>query len=340
MNPVFSIIIPLFNREKLIVDTIGSLLAQSETNWEALIVDDGSTDRSREVVRQYSDQDPRIILLERPAERRKGPSACRNIGFESARGDYIFYLDSDDLLEEHFCENAAFEFREDPELDFLGVQCIYFSMNTDELLDHSYQPDFHDDEIKVHYIEKSLRVQTESFCWRKSFLDRYQNHWPEDQRVGEDRVCYYRILTRPCFGSWAKSKVQVFHRSGNPSGIENDQLTPQVNRNPQYAKERTLTAKRLIDAFIDSDALSSASEKLLLDNALCTLRGVLSYNHTDIAKDAFQQIVSFANRVNRPEYLRKAKTYMRLAWVFRFHRIPFVEKCYRIIRGFFTRGEK
>ena len=340
MNPVFSIIIPLFNRETLIIDTINSLLAQSEPHWEAIVVDDGSTDRSREIVRRYSDKDPRIILLERPADRRKGPSACRNIGFESARGDYIFYLDSDDLLEEHFCENAALEFHENSNLDFLGVQCVYFSMSVDELLRHSYQPSVHDDEIKIHYIEKTLRVQTESFCWRKSFLDRYPNHWPEDQRVGEDRVCYYRMLTHPCFGSWAKSKVQVFHRSGNPTSINNDQLTPQVNRNPQYANERALTAKRLIDAFIDSDALSSASEKLLLDNALSTLRGVLSYNHTEIAIDVFQQIVSFANRVNRPDYLRRAKTYMRLAWVFRFHRIPFVERSYRVIRGFLTRGKK
>ena len=340
MTPLFSIIIPLFNREKLVIDTINSLLAQTEKSWEAIFVDDGSTDNSREVVRKYAEQYTGITLLERPSERTKGPSACRNIGFQRARGKYVFYLDSDDLLEKHFCENASRAFHENPELDFLGVQCVYFSATVEELLRHSYPVEPHSDEIRTHYLEKSLRVQSESFCWRKTFLDRYPNHWPEDQRVGEDRVCYYRILTRPCIGSWEKSPIQVFHRSGNPSGTNNDQLTPQINRNPRFAYERVLTAQRLIDAFKDAEMLTPSAEKLLLENSLCTLRGVLSYHHTQIANDAFQQIIAFAGQVNRQEYIRKAKSYMRFALVFRLHRIPFVEKTYRIIRRIFTRAGK
>ena len=340
MKPVFSVIIPLFNREKLVVDTINSILAQTETNWEAIIVDDGSTDHSCEVVRKYAEHNPKIILLQRSDNRPKGPSACRNIGYEKARGDFIFYLDSDDLLEKHFFENAARTFKEDPKLDFLGVQCIYFSKSVEELLKHNYPIEFHDDDIRTHYLEKTLWVQTESFCWRKSFLDRYPIHWPEDQRVGEDRVCYYRILTQPCIGSWSRSRVQVYHRCGNSDGSQNDQLTPQVNRNPHFAAERVLTAKRLFDAFNNSQVFSSASEKLLLNNALNTLRGVLSYHHTNIAKDSFQQIVTFAQQINRPDYIRKAKYYMRFAWIFRLHRISFVEKSYQAIRRFLTRSER
>lgn len=340
MNPVFSVIIPLFNREKLVVDTITSLLAQTETQWEAIIVDDGSTDNSREVVRKYAEQYPKIILLERPSNRPKGPSACRNIGFQKARGEFVFYLDSDDLLENHFCENAVRSFREDPSIDFLGVQCVNFSSSVEELLQHTHSVDHHDDEIRTHYLEKTLWVQTESFCWRKSFLDGYPNHWPEDQRVGEDRVCYYRILTRPCSGSWGKLPIQVFHRCGNPDGTNNDQLTPQVNRNSRFAYERVLTAKRLIDIFKDSGVLTSSSEKLLLENALNSLRGVLSYRHTQIAKDLFQQIKAFAWLVDRPEYVRKAEKYMHFAWVFRLHRLPPIEKSYRFVRRLFTRGRR
>ena len=176
MTPLFSIVIPLFNREKLVIDTINSLLAQTEKSWEAIFVDDGSTDRSREVVRKYAEQYTGITLLERPSERKKGPSACRNIGFHQARGEFIFYLDSDDLLEKHFCENASRAFRENPKLDFLGVQCVYFSTTVEELLRHTYPAEPHSDDIRTHYLEKSPRVQSESFCWRKTFLDRYPNH--------------------------------------------------------------------------------------------------------------------------------------------------------------------
>ncbi len=336
-EPVFSIIIPLFNREHLVHDTIHSLFLQTETNWEAVIVDDGSTDKSREVVKNYAASDRRIILLERPADRPKGPSSCRNIGFQSARGRFVYYLDSDDLLEKHFCENAAREFHKNSKLDFLGVQCIYFSGSVDELLKQSYPPQSHHDEIRTHYLEKSLWVQTESFCWRKSFLDRFPDHWPEDQRVGEDRVCYYRILTQPCFGTWETIPVQVYHRTGNPLDRRNDQLTPQVNRNPRLAAERVLTVRRLIEAFRNSNEMTAASETLLLSNALYALRGVLSYNHTDAAEECFRQLSAFAREINRPEFIRKAKWYMRLKCLFRFHRIPFVEKCYGLFRHFFGR---
>ena len=97
---------------------------------------------------------------------------------------------------------------------------------------------------------------------------------------------------------------------------------------------------RLIDAFRDAEVLTPSAEKLLLENALSALRGVLSYHHTKVATDAFHQVLAFASQVNRPEYIRKAKFYMRFAWVFRFHRIPFVEKTYRIVRRVFTRVRK
>ena len=223
-KPRFSIIIPLFNREILVRDTIDSLLNQTDSDWEAILVDDGSTDRSREVVREYAQQDTRIRLFERAPDRTKGPSACRNIGFENARGQLVYYLDSDDLLEKHFCENAGRAFLEDPSLDFLGVQCVYFSGSVRDLVQKEYPVPTHDDCIRSYYLEKTLWVQSESFCWKKSFLERFPRHWPEDQRVGEDRVCYYRILTHPCKGAWGKGTVQVYHRTGKPR-TENDQLT-------------------------------------------------------------------------------------------------------------------
>lgn len=325
-EPVFSIIIPLFNREELVRETLDSLLIQTFSDWESLVVDDGSTDRSRETVSEYAQRDSRIRLLERPADRLKGPSSSKNFGFEHARGTLIYYLDSDDLLEKHFCENAVKTFAANPSADFIGVQCIPFSGDSQEAASKTYPREFPDGDIRSHYLEKTLWVQTETFCWRKKFLDRFPRHWPEDQRVGEDRVCYYRILTQSCTGVWPSENVQVLHRSGSVSAGVKDQLTPQINRRRDLAAQRVLTAERLIEAFRKSDRLNPVSETLLLDNALFCLRGVLSYNHRDLASRTFSLITQFANETNRPEYIRKAKRYIRLRTLFRFHRIPAVER--------------
>ena len=331
-SPLISIIIPLFNREDLVRDTLDSLLVQTSSEWEAIVVDDGSTDKSREKVLEYIAHNPQIKLFCRPDNRRKGPSACRNFGFEHAAGEIVFYLDSDDLLEPHFCENAVRQFRNGPSLDFIGVQCVTFPGKVDAIPQKLVPPLPHSNEIRDHFLKKSLQIQTETFCWRKSFLDRYPRHWPEDQRVGEDRVCYYRMITAPCRGAWEEGQIQVFHRTGSASHGRYDQLTPRINRDPVLAAERVLTAERITEAFRRNGNLNPESVDLLLKNGLSCLRGVLSYNHRQAAQRIFQMTTALAEEFGRKEILRRARFYMLLRNVFRFHRIPAVEKTYAFFR--------
>lgn len=93
-----SVIIPTFNRSLLIEETLNSVLAQTYTNWECIVVDDGSTDNTEELVGSYSKNDKRIKFYNRPQEKIKGASSCRNFGLEKAAGEYIQFLDSDDLI--------------------------------------------------------------------------------------------------------------------------------------------------------------------------------------------------------------------------------------------------
>lgn len=93
LNPLFSIIIPTFNRAQFIKRAIDSVLAQSYSNWELLVVDDGSTDNTRDVVMQYCNADKRIKYIYQQNQR---VSAARNRGMEACNGDYLCFLDSDD----------------------------------------------------------------------------------------------------------------------------------------------------------------------------------------------------------------------------------------------------
>jgi len=96
--PLVSIIIPVFNRATILKDTLDSIVNQTYANWECLIVDDGSTDETKTVIQKYAQNDSRIIGLERPQEKNKGANACRNYGLSAAKGDYIVFFDSDDIM--------------------------------------------------------------------------------------------------------------------------------------------------------------------------------------------------------------------------------------------------
>lgn len=92
----FSIIIPVYNVETYLCDCLDSVLNQTFHDWEAFCIDDGSTDGSADILKQYADKDDRIRII---AQRNAGTAAARNAGLKAAKGEYIFFLDSDDWIE-------------------------------------------------------------------------------------------------------------------------------------------------------------------------------------------------------------------------------------------------
>ena len=96
---LFSVIIPTYNRANMIGKAIDSVLAQTYTNWELIIVDDGSTDNTKDVVQSYNDSRIKYFYQEN-----KGRSVARNYGIELSKGDYISFLDDDDYYLENFLE--------------------------------------------------------------------------------------------------------------------------------------------------------------------------------------------------------------------------------------------
>src|SRR5713226_1516754 len=97
-KPLVSAIIIFLNEEKFLREAIESVFAQTYDNWELLIVDDGSTDASTKNALQYAEQHPeRVRYLEHEAHQNRGMSASRNLGIRHAKGEYIAFLDADDV---------------------------------------------------------------------------------------------------------------------------------------------------------------------------------------------------------------------------------------------------
>lgn len=93
--PLFSVVIPTYNRSSSISKSLDSIIAQKHKEWECLVVDDSSTDNTKEIIEDYCKKDLRFHYLVN--ERNKGASGARNTGIIHAKGEYISFLDSDDI---------------------------------------------------------------------------------------------------------------------------------------------------------------------------------------------------------------------------------------------------
>lgn len=95
-SPKISVIVPVYNVEKYLAQCIESVLSQTLTDFELILVDDGSTDRSPEIADQFATRDNRVHVMH---QANRGPSSARNVGLRLARGLYVCFLDSDDWLD-------------------------------------------------------------------------------------------------------------------------------------------------------------------------------------------------------------------------------------------------
>lgn len=100
---MISIIVPVFNRESIIIDTLESIKQQTNQNWECIIVDDFSTDNTKKICKDYIKTDVKFKFIEN--QRSKGAQGARNTGIIYSNYDFVFLFDSDDLLESNCIDN-------------------------------------------------------------------------------------------------------------------------------------------------------------------------------------------------------------------------------------------
>lgn len=101
---LFSLIIPVYNVELYLRDCLDSVVQQTFSDWEAICVNDGSTDGSAAILEEYAAKDSRLKIITQP---NAGLSAARNAGMKAAQGEYVLFLDSDDWLENHALETLS-----------------------------------------------------------------------------------------------------------------------------------------------------------------------------------------------------------------------------------------
>ncbi|WP_250255590.1 glycosyltransferase family A protein [Chryseobacterium sp. Marseille-Q3244] len=133
-----SIIVPCYNQEKYLSETLDSVLAQTSQNWECIIVNDGSTDHSEKIIDEYCQKDPRFIKLN---QHNQGLSASRNNGIKLAKGTLILPLDGDDRIGTQYLELAEKEFTKNPQPKLVYCKAEFFGAKNEfwDLPEYNYE---------------------------------------------------------------------------------------------------------------------------------------------------------------------------------------------------------
>jgi glycosyltransferase involved in cell wall biosynthesis len=198
-SPFFSIILPTYNRAAFIGKAIQSVIDQIYHKWELIIVDDGSNDRTNEIVLLYKDDRIKYIYQEN-----KERSAARNNGIKSAKGNYICFLDSDDF----YHETHLHRFKELIKLknSLSGLYFSGLSINNFNDCDMVYNTNYKND---IEF------VLVNSFSTPRACLSvdaAKSNLFDESIRIGEDTELWVRILKNyPLFYHKHRTTIQVEH---------------------------------------------------------------------------------------------------------------------------------
>lgn len=170
-QPLISIIIPTYNRAHLISETLESILAQTYTNWECIIVDDASTDNTVEIIDKFIKKDNRFTLYIRPNDLPKGANSCRNFGFLKSKGEYIKWFDSDDILHENAIQNQIQYFQQNKDLDIVISKIQIVDSKTKNILKINK---IESENLIVDYFTNKVSFYVCGPLWKKSFLENKQ----------------------------------------------------------------------------------------------------------------------------------------------------------------------
>jgi len=165
MEPLVSIIIPTYNRAHLIVETLDSIVTQSYENWECIIIDDGSSDNTCLVLCEYVSRDSRFQYHHRSNTRPKGPSSCRNYGFELSKGEYINWFDDDDIMLPLALEERLSAFTNNTDVVICKLQHYDFDRNV--ILGET---NINSDNIINDYLIGVLLYFVSGPIWKREFL--------------------------------------------------------------------------------------------------------------------------------------------------------------------------
>jgi len=213
---MISVVIPVYKVEKYIENCIQSIIKQKSRNFEVIIVDDGTPDKSAEIAEKLLLRETNIPYSVIHTVNR-GVSAARNIGIINAHGEYIIMVDADDILSPLFLTeyNKMIENHGESDIYSSGFSVVKEGNNIQFLLNHDEeQISLTSSDAQVKFINRQIKFLLPTFLIRKKFLDKYQIKFDENVSYSEDVQFIWRCLaynSKPIIHSAIKNYNYIFH---------------------------------------------------------------------------------------------------------------------------------
>lgn len=234
MNTTVSIITPSYNREDLVAETLDSIQAQSYSNWENIIVDDGSSDRTKDIVADFAAGDQRFKIYDR-AGGPKGACTCRNEGVGHSNGAYVMFLDTDDIIEPFCLEQRVGAMEHQPELEFAIFPGLMFEKRPHDLglwwnID---KPE--EDELSRQFKQDAI-CQGTGVLWRKEAFERI-GMWDTSLMLWQDIDLFFRAYIQGYRYAKFFDLLPDLHNRVNPNSL---------SRGAFFSKEKTVSRYEVI----------------------------------------------------------------------------------------------
>lgn len=300
IQPQLSVIVPVYNAEKYIHNCIDSILRQTFHNFELLLIDDGSTDRSGQICDTYAKTDYRITATHIP---NSGPGAARNAGISKARAEWICFIDSDDEIEAGYIE--TFFCQGIPKKECLTLQGLqYVNRNTGLTQKCITFPD-----VTLQGKELSTGIATYSILhsgfpvaklYNGNIIKDNQLYFCENISYHEDHLFFFRYLRYV-------NCIQLIKASKYKYMITDSSLTGQIH--PYEKVEIAYQAlKKELSGIIDNFGITNHSYLNSIHNFICKIhiRAIVFCYRINTAKSKRRQLLS--NSLAEQEYLTRYYT--------------------------------
>lgn len=192
-RPLVSILIPNYNKGKYLSETLNSILQQSYSEWECIIVDDHSSDNSWQVLKEYAKIDSRFRIYLRPNYLTKGGNACRNYAFRKSKGDLINWFDSDDLMSTDKLEIQVKLFSQSNFDIVLGNHAYFFDNNLANSIQEKLE--FRNDDRVYRFLIGDFWFATWVPMFKKSFIERSGILFNERLQRNQESEFYVKLLS-------------------------------------------------------------------------------------------------------------------------------------------------
>jgi|AntDeeMinimDraft_5_1070356.scaffolds.fasta_scaffold01025_16 glycosyltransferase involved in cell wall biosynthesis len=257
-TPEISIIVPFYNRANLLLETLESIADQTYSDFEVLVVDDGSTKKSLEIAKKVMARlGPRFSYFKRPKEYPTGGNGARNFGFHKANGKYIKWFDSDDVMKPDFLEKQMRAICKHS-LDGVLARCGVYNADFSELIRKDWRLKYFSEKPIEDYVKSQMGWQTNSGLWEKEKIKEL-NPFSETLQNAQEWIFHLKILT-------SNLKVGVIPEELYKMRSNERSISGVKDQNYRFNKfrSRTLGLKRLMET-------KSRGKKYLLKNLYVSL---------------------------------------------------------------------